>query len=292
MRKIALTFILLLALAASSYAQTLHRITIDPERPDPGDDAAITIHGQLWADNHHIINDTVYVENNGFRLVLAYHWETHPEIGRQVVLPWEDEIIWEDLQQGRYEVVAQVTNWEHEHGGVSAEFEVGARDQIEFTVQLERGWNMISFPVAFEEFYVEDIFLPLVERDLVILVKDHEGRFFIPEWRFNCILNWNNHYGLLVNVAQDCELTVAGDPVPANEPIQLEEGWSMAAYFPAEEHEAPEAFQNIGEQLLMAKDGAGRFYIPERNFNNMAPLRRGQGYLVKIREDVELRWRE
>ncbi|MFH0764897.1 MAG: hypothetical protein V2A61_00605, partial [Calditrichota bacterium] len=67
-------------------------------------------------------------------------------------------------------------------------------------------------------------------------------------------------------------------------------GWNMSAYFPETEVEAPVAFSNIEEVLLMAKDGSGNFYIPERDFNNMPPLSRGQGYQVKVSADVDLIW--
>ena len=30
--------------------------------------------------------------------------------------------------------------------------------------------------------------------------------------------------------------------------------------------------------------------MPEFNFNNMTELRQGRGYLVKVREEVELVW--
>ena len=83
---------------------------------------------------------------------------------------------------------------------------------------------------------------------------------------------------------------IYGDEVAFDTPIPLRQNWNTIAYFPEDEIEAPEAFENIEEILILAKDGRGRFYYPEIGFNNMRPLRRGQGYKVKVEQDGELIW--
>jgi hypothetical protein len=50
------------------------------------------------------------------------------------------------------------------------------------------------------------------------------------------------------------------------------------------------AFSGIRDHLTLAKDGTGHFYNPEWDFSNMGDLSEGQGYLVKVDGDVELRY--
>ena len=137
---------------------------------------------------------------------------------------------------------------------------------------------------------MEYIWREQVERDELIIAKDGEGRFFLPAFDFNNIPLWNFREGYLAKMAEASTLQIDGEPVEADTPIPLDEGWSMIAYFPEEEIEAPEAFRNIEDVLIQAKDGEGRFYLPEQEFNNMQPLRRGLGYMVKVTEEIELIW--
>ena len=168
------------------------------------------------------------------------------------------------------------------------DYEIG--DNSDFMIPMHAGWNLISSPFAPEERDIEAIFRGLAVRHNLFMVKDHNGRFYLPSQDFNNIPFWdvNRGYQVKLNVADD--LWITGEEVEANHPIPLPQGWSLAAYFPEQAIETRTAFANIAEQLLFAKDGDGHFYTPEHNFNNIPPLHRGAGYQVKVSEEVELVW--
>lgn len=155
---------------------------------------------------------------------------------------------------------------------------------------LNEGWNIYSSYIDHEARDIPALFDDLVERGNLLLVKDHAGRFYSPEFEFNNIPFWDFHQGYLIKMAEADTLVVTGEPVDPETPIHLIGGWSMIAYFPEEEVEAPEAFRNIADALIIAKDGNGNFYYPEENFNNIPALRWGRGYQVKVRVEVELIW--
>ena len=148
----------------------------------------------------------------------------------------------------------------------------------------------MSAPFVPEDNDVPCMFRELVQRDNLAMVKNGFGRFYRPELEFNNIPFWNFREGNLVKMTEADRLIITGEVVEPDTPIPLQEGWNMTAYFPEEEVEAPVAFKNIADELIIAKDGAGNFYLPAEDFNNIPPLRQGLGYQVKVARNVELTW--
>ncbi|NQT33995.1 hypothetical protein HQ587_02300 [bacterium] len=157
-------------------------------------------------------------------------------------------------------------------------------------LNLNPGWNLISSPVDPEERDIPTLFAELTEEGSLNMVKDGAGRFYLPEFNYNNIPFWNYREAYLVKMAEGDTLNIFGEPVDPDAPIPLENGWNFVAYFPEEEVEAPVAFGNIEQVLLIGKDGRGRFYAPVWDYNNMPQLRRGSGYKVYVEEGVVLRW--
>jgi hypothetical protein len=94
--------------------------------------------------------------------------------------------------------------------------------------------------------------------------------------------------GYMLKTAEDCQLTISGEAVAPDQPIELHQGWQMIAYFPRVPVDAIEALSGIVESLEMAKDGEGRFYSPAFGFSNMGDLSEGNGYMIKLTEAAEL----
>ncbi|MBT7618081.1 MAG: hypothetical protein HN590_12435, partial [Calditrichaeota bacterium] len=158
----------------------------------------------------------------------------------------------------------------------------------ERVLELVEGWNMISVNVNPENRDIPTILAPLVERDQVIIFKDGLGRFYLPEHGFNNIPEWAIGEGFLIGVTEDTELGIVGMEILFDTPIALSEGWNMKAYFPREPIEATIALGGIVEQLLLAKDVLGQFYLPEFGFSNMGDMVEGSAYQFNVSEDVEL----
>ena len=155
-------------------------------------------------------------------------------------------------------------------------------------LNLNDGWNMVSLNIVPEEDDVVELTQPLVDAELLVLMKNNLGQFYRPDQGFNNIPGWEFTDGYQMSVTEACELMVRGIPVPADEPIQLNDGWNLKAYFPRRAVDAITALEGIQDQLIIAKDVAGRFYVPEYGFSSMGNLREGQGYQYKLRESIEL----
>jgi len=157
-------------------------------------------------------------------------------------------------------------------------------------LQLREGWSMVSVNVQPENNDIVDLTQPLVDQDVLLMVKDGMGRFYSPAFGFNNIPGWNVAEGYLIKMEAAAELTIEGIPVPFDEPIPLEAGWQMVSYYPRDAVPPLVAMAGIMDVLLLAKDGMGRFCNPEFNFCNMADFEEGQGYLMKMDEDIDLIW--
>ncbi len=155
-------------------------------------------------------------------------------------------------------------------------------------LDLSVGWNMVSVNVQPEDNDIRAVTEPIVDQDRLILMKDGLGRFYNPEFDFNNIPGWDVHQGYLMKLRDQSQLAIEGMTVMADAPIELRAGWNMTAYFPREPVEATVALSGIEENLILAKDGEGRFYNPEWDFSNMGDMREGRGYQLKVSDDVEL----
>lgn len=163
--------------------------------------------------------------------------------------------------------------------------------QAEQTIVMNLGWNMISAHLAPEDDDIIEITRDLVERDLLLMMKNGIGRFYEPEWNYNNIPGWVVSEGYLVKMRESGDLILSGETVNWDNPIDLSVGWQIVSYYPRNSIDAMIALAGIEEQLLIAKDGVGRFYVPEWDYSNMGNLRQGQGYLMKVSEAVELVYR-
>lgn len=184
-----------------------------------------------------------------------------------------------------------------EHDGRGEGFEIpvimtveGDADPNQRIISLLNGWNMVSINVEPENMDVVDIFSELVEEESIVLVKDYRGRFYLPELNFNSIPAWDVSQGYLVKTTRETRLRVTGDPVQPDRPVDLPAGWCMVAYYPRLSTLPETGFSGIVDRLIIAKDGMGRFYIPEHNYNDIPFLCEGQGYQVKLTEEARLIW--
>ncbi|MBT3232401.1 MAG: T9SS type A sorting domain-containing protein [Calditrichaeota bacterium] len=155
-------------------------------------------------------------------------------------------------------------------------------------IELRPGWNMISVNVEPEDLDVREIMRPLVENDLLLLLKNGAGEFYSPAQNFSNIDGWVVAEGYQLNVRDAARLDIRGAFIPADQPIALREGWNISAYFPRQAVNAEVALAGIADNLIIAKDGLGRFYLPEFGFINMGDLRAGQGYQYNMLDADEL----
>ncbi len=174
-------------------------------------------------------------------------------------------------------------------------------------VPLNEGWNLISINVSpTQEFYREgedrgpDVISMMAQLRIdednhhVLIMKNENGRFYLPSFEYNDIPYWDLTEGYQVKVDADVEAVWAGEMIAADSDIPLNEGWNFAAYYPTFElnADAPEFYvlSPIIDHVLIAKDGDGHFLIPAWRYSDIPPWHEGQGYLVKVDSDVVLNY--
>lgn len=162
----------------------------------------------------------------------------------------------------------------------------GAEDDRE--LNLRTGWNLVSLNVQPDPDGIPEILQPLLDIGILQYVKDGSGRFFWPQAGFNNIPRWDVLQGYQINLTEDFILHARGEVYDQRFPIPLQYGWNMVSYLPRETTDAIVALENIVEVMQIAKDGVGRFYIPEYNYSNLGNMREGQAYQIKVTEETEL----
>ncbi len=192
------------------------------------------------------------------------------------VADFEGEIVFSHNGLGSQAIIPVIMNVE------------AGRMQSERTLQLAFGWNMVSVNLQPNEEDVTVLTRPLVDAEVLEMMKDGAGHFYNPQFNFNNIPGWSVEQGYLMKLTEDAELTLEGETVLADDPIQLQDGWQMVSYYPRRPIDAILALSGIVDQLELAKDAAGHFYNPQFRFSNIGDMREGQGYLMKVSEDVEL----
>ncbi|MBM3326819.1 MAG: T9SS type A sorting domain-containing protein [Calditrichaeota bacterium] len=162
----------------------------------------------------------------------------------------------------------------------------GERDTRRF--DLLTGWNWVSLNVAPRDTNIVLLMQPLVEQGALGLLKDGHGRFYRPGVNFNNIPYWNCADGYEMFITNPLQWEISGLIIAGDRPITLQEGWNFAAYYPRRTVMPEQALAGIQEQLLIAKDIQGRFYLPEFGFSNMEPMREKNAYRYKVSADVDL----
>ena len=153
---------------------------------------------------------------------------------------------------------------------------------------INEGWNLVSLNITPQDQDIVTMMQPLVEGGNLELMKDGNGRFYWPGQDFNNIPEWNPLNAYQIKLTEGVEFNASGEVVQAGEVIPLSEGWNMKAYLPRESVHSEIALSGIVDRLIMAKDGNGHFYLPAFEFNNIGNMLEGQGYQIKVTEDVDL----
>jgi len=68
--------------------------------------------------------------------------------------------------------------------------------------------------------------------------------------------------------------------------IQMPEGWSMFGYTCSDYKNVVEAFSEISNNIIIVKDEWGLAYFPEWNFSGFDNLEYGEGYQIKMIQEV------
>ncbi len=245
----------------------------------------------------------VCMSNNGpndridvWQMANRFEWfDLEPEAGIVEAGESQDLIVTLDARGLPMDFRLEVAMIFH-HNAIEGEFilpislEVLGENRI-LRIDLLPGWNIASINVEPENLDVREITRPLVDAGELLILKNGMGEFYLPAQDFCNIDGWEVSEGYQVNVTEETQLEVPGAIIPADQPIPLRDGWNMSGYYPRQAVDARVALVGIVDNLVLAKDGLGRFYFPEVDFSNMGNLEEGQGYQYNMREATELIYR-
>jgi hypothetical protein len=151
---------------------------------------------------------------------------------------------------------------------------------VSLGIQFSIGWNMFSVNLAPVPPDLISVMAP-VQDDLVI-VKNGQGKTYIPEFQINDIGDVDFRQGYKAYLKRGPGLVVQGTPVNPSTPINLLSGWNMIGFLPNLSIPVETALAGIGDRLVIAKNNHGGAYIPEYGINTLVTMSPGQGYQVYL----------
>jgi hypothetical protein len=161
-------------------------------------------------------------------------------------------------------------------------------------IELEAGWNLISWNVDTDSDNIEDLIVD-IKGDIDIILGFEAGALtYDPDpamSEFNTLTEMDHFHGYWFRMDNPATFCVTGMKVPAATPIALEMGWNLASYLPEEEDEIEHALSSIMDELLvvLGYDGGGLSYQPDlKDFSTLDTLRPDFGYWIKVTDDVML----
>jgi len=153
-------------------------------------------------------------------------------------------------------------------------------------IELNNNWSLVSLPI--NPISVDPIFIFSAIENAIGMVKNGRGRFYVPSIPFNNMGPISPFEGYQVRVIEETVLIVPGIRLDPQEPVPLRENWNFAAYLPDYELDPWDGFESILDNMLIAKNGRGRFMVPSLNFSNIDRLIPGEAYQIRMSEADEL----
>jgi len=166
-------------------------------------------------------------------------------------------------------------------------------------INLNAGWNLISFDVTNNPDSTHLVFAPLIAANNLVTVtgfQNQQGVFYLPPPALpflNTLKTLPNDEGYWVKVINATTLTVQGQDIPDNFVIQLVTGWNLISW-PWGNTTPAAAFANLNPPgtLLMVTgyEQGGQFYNPagEPWLNTLTEIKNGFGYWAKVSNNCTL----
>lgn len=159
------------------------------------------------------------------------------------------------------------------------------------TIELGKGWNMISSNIYAYSNSMEEVFKNIVS-DLT-LAKNGLGLTYIPQFDINNIGNWAIHDAYQVHTTKATNLIIGGiESIPNQESMILSAGWRMVAYLRNSPMNINTALESLTQhnKLLLAKNNNGQTFIPLYDINDIGNMLPGQGYQLYLLSSGELKY--
>jgi hypothetical protein len=154
-------------------------------------------------------------------------------------------------------------------------------------IPIAQGWSIISTYIEPFDPSIQSVMLPVVSN--VIIMKNGNGLVYWPQYNLNTILIWNTKEGYQIRMANQQVLMVTGVSVdPQNTPIDIPQGWSLLGYLRKSPGPIENMLSSIVSSVMLVKNGNGMVFWPAYFFNNIGNMNPGEGYLIKLANQVQL----
>lgn len=156
------------------------------------------------------------------------------------------------------------------------------------TIQLDEGWNLVSLRVQPDDASLSTIFGSV---EPFHMVKDADGRAYIPSEGVGELQTWAPDEGYRVYVESPVDLDVSGTAISAGSTaIILDEGWNVVPYLATLPQPTESALWSIEASLVRARNEEGAVYEPGAPNAGLDSLRPSRGYEVYVDRRDTLRY--
>ncbi len=155
-------------------------------------------------------------------------------------------------------------------------------------ISMNSGWNLISSYVEPSNPDIESVFGGI--EDDIVIVKNGDADIYIPNM-LNSIGNWTNQDAYYVYANANTTLTNTGFELnPESEDVNFEIGWNLVSYLRNNNMNIEIALEALDNELLIAKNGIGRIYLPSYNINTIGNMKVGDGYKMFMTQAVDFNY--
>ena len=178
--------------------------------------------------------------------------------------------------------VAQ-TNPGNSIGSTSNYLLINALSQLNQTLELNNGWNLISLDVHPQDMTPASVFAPILDQLFMVKDLNHVYSPSNPP-QLNTLASLNNGFGYWVKTNSNTNLTVAGTPIIySNLSIPLNVGWNLIGYPVPASQNTTSALASIIANVLQVKSLSQTFNpaVPAY-LNTLTQLQPNNGYWIKV----------
>lgn len=164
--------------------------------------------------------------------------------------------------------------------------------EIEQTISMQAGWNILSLSVTPPQTDMLELLQPLIDAEALVKVQNEAGAAVehLPMGWINNIGDWASTEGYYVKTDTESELVIQGNEISLPENISLLSGWNIMSYPVMASQSAMDILQPLidGEVLVKVQDetGAAVEELPFGWVNNIGDFESGKGYYIKVTSET------
>ncbi len=148
-------------------------------------------------------------------------------------------------------------------------------------IEMQSGWNTISSYMIPPTLNLNSVFNDILPS--INIIKNNEGKIFIPQFGLNQIGDWKWQEGLIVNTNQPTSLNISGTEIePQNYSLYLNQGWNLIPYLRNSPMSIETAIAPIVQNIIIVKNSIGEMYNPAFNINTIGNMQPGEGYFIYL----------